>query len=332
MGDFGAAAVLITLGAILGKHSLMQLWILATLEIIFYGLNEAICIVKLGAVDIGGSMFIHTFGAYFGLAASYFFENRKAIEDKTERCGGGYTAQYVSMIGTLFLFMYWPSFNGALAADFAKQRVVVNTVLAITSSAIAAFSISRLFLQRLDMEVVLNATLAGGVAIGCSADLVVAGGTAMILGTIAGCISAIGFLKLGPFLKEKINLHDTCGVHNLHGMPGILGGIYGAVTASLADSSFANRSTLEATFPKMAEGRTTSEQGWYQLAALGVTIGIAISSGALSGFIANKVHKVEYHFDDKEHFQHADYDKKECYVKETEMHPVAPDSARANQH
>jgi len=43
VGDFGAAAVLITFGAILGKCNIMQLWLLATLEIIFYGLNEAIC-------------------------------------------------------------------------------------------------------------------------------------------------------------------------------------------------------------------------------------------------------------------------------------------------
>lgn len=73
VGDFGAGAVLITFGAILGKCSLAQLWILATLEIVFYGLNEAICAGKLGAVDMGGSMYVHTFGAYFGLAAAYFF-------------------------------------------------------------------------------------------------------------------------------------------------------------------------------------------------------------------------------------------------------------------
>jgi ammonium transporter Rh len=43
IGDFGAGAVLITFGAVLGKVSLAQLWTLATIEIIFYGLNEAIC-------------------------------------------------------------------------------------------------------------------------------------------------------------------------------------------------------------------------------------------------------------------------------------------------
>jgi len=118
VGDFGAGCVLITMGAVLGKHSLQQLWLLATLEIIFYGLNETICAGKLGAVDMGGSMYVHTFGAYFGLAASYFFDNKKAIKNENDLCEGGYNSQLIAMLGTLFLFMFWPSFNGALAADF----------------------------------------------------------------------------------------------------------------------------------------------------------------------------------------------------------------------
>jgi ammonium transporter Rh len=96
---------------------------LATFEIIFYGLNEAICAGLFMAVDMGGSMYVHTFGAYFGLSASYFFST-KAVKEMEElakkdhsknKAEGGYTSQYVAMVGTLFLWMYWPSFNGALA-------------------------------------------------------------------------------------------------------------------------------------------------------------------------------------------------------------------------
>jgi len=72
-GDFGAGSCMIAFGAILGKCTLLELWILLTMQCFLYGLNEAIGIVLLGAVDAGGSMYIHTFGAYYGLAATYFY-------------------------------------------------------------------------------------------------------------------------------------------------------------------------------------------------------------------------------------------------------------------
>lgn len=92
LGDFCAAACMITFGAVLGKADLFQLWLLITIECIFYGLNEAIGMEIFYAADAGGSMFIHTFGAYFGLAATYFFQATKAIKEHDEKCGGGYNS------------------------------------------------------------------------------------------------------------------------------------------------------------------------------------------------------------------------------------------------
>jgi len=136
----------------------------------------------------------------------------------------------------------------------------VNTVLAISASGITSCGVSRLILQRLDMEVVLNATLAGGVAIGTSSDLTVTGGTAMAIGALSGIVSALGFLKLNEFLQRKINLHDTCGVHNLHGIPGIMGAIFGAISVSASEDAFNSQTEIESTFSNVKDGETVSYQ------------------------------------------------------------------------
>ena len=94
------------------------------------------------------------------------------------------------MIGTLFLWLFWPSFNSAVAVDEGQTRAIVNTLLSISSSCIATFFISSIVGKgRLNMvyiyfsiyfSIILyylykvhiqNATLAGGVAVGTVADM-----------------------------------------------------------------------------------------------------------------------------------------------------------------
>lgn len=159
------------------------------------------------------------------------------------------------------------------------------------------------------MEVVLNATLAGGVSVGSASDLVVTASIAMTIGCLAGIISAIGFIKIGPALQKSLKLYDTCGVHNLHGLPGVLGGVIGSISAACADVQLDNDNVLKQTFPAIAAGRTVQEQGWYQLAALGCTLAIAIIGGLICGAIASKVDWVNYPFTDNEHWEEdIDYD------------------------
>jgi ammonium transporter Rh len=97
------------------------------------------------------------------------------------------------MIGSIFLWMYWPSFNSALTTGSIQQRVIVNTVLAISGSALGSAFTARTMLGKLEMELILNATLAGGVAIGSTSDLIATPWMALMIGYCGGVLSVIGF-------------------------------------------------------------------------------------------------------------------------------------------
>jgi ammonium transporter Rh len=295
-GDFAAGAVLITFGALLGKTSLLQMSIITICELIFYAINESIGVIKYEAVDMGGSMYVHTFGAYFGLAVSYILTNREKA--KSEKNSANHVSDTFAMIGTIFLWMYWPSFNGALADGNSQHRVVINTVLSLTNSCIVAFIFSKMLRphHKFDMVDIQNATLAGGVAVGSSADLVIAPWGALLIGMISGIISVIGYVFLQPKLEE-FGIFDTCGVHNLHGMPGIIGGFGGFISASLASESLYG-DNIGSIFPARGNGRSAMSQGLYQLAALFTTLGISIAGGLITGFIAKNFDEPEEFFDD----------------------------------
>ena len=55
-------------------------------------------------------------------------------------------------------------------------------------------------------------------------------GLAILTGTIAGVVSTYGFSYLTPALKRR-GLTDTCGIANLHLIPGLIGGLVGTFAA-----------------------------------------------------------------------------------------------------
>jgi len=285
-GDFAAGAVLISTGAVLGRATWTQLIWMAFFELIFYSINEYIGAIDFEAVDMGGSMFVHTFGAYFGLAFSWVLGPPTEEEEEKGDESSVYHSDMFAMIGTIFLWMYWPSFNGALAGNeyHQQERVVINTVLSLTCSCIGGFFWSHYYCGKLDMVHIQNASLAGGVAIGSSSDLVVGAWGAIVTGLVAGFVSVTGYVYLTPYFNKK-GFFDTCGVNNLHGMPGIVGAIGGAISAASADSEKYGQH-IGAIFPARADGaRSASDQGWYQAAALAVTLGMSLGGGLITGFI-----------------------------------------------
>uniref|UniRef100_A0A4W5P5S5 Ammonium transporter Rh type A n=1 Tax=Hucho hucho TaxID=62062 RepID=A0A4W5P5S5_9TELE len=264
--DFSTATVLISFGAVLGKTSPVQLLIMTILEITIFGINEHLVAEILEANDVGASMIIHAFGAYFGLAVARMLY-RPALRNDHENDGSVYHSDLFAMIGTVFLWMFWPSFNSAIAAPGTDQLMAVtNTYFSLAACVLSAYAVSSLVEHKgkLDMVHIQNATLAGGVAVGTCADMNIGPFGAMIIGFVAGIVSTLGFKFLTPILASNLGIQDTCGVHNLHGMPGILGGIAGIVAVALGKKN-----------------GSAAMQG----AALASSLGFALVGGTITGLI-----------------------------------------------
>lgn len=106
---------MVTLSAVLGKLSPLQYLVMAFIEVIFISSNEYIGTYEFGAIDFvsqfkrvnsntsqGGSMFIHTFGCYFGLALSWILFVRSKPTDPFHHPHNytSYNSDTFAMIGT----------------------------------------------------------------------------------------------------------------------------------------------------------------------------------------------------------------------------------------
>ncbi|CAM9821081.1 unnamed protein product, partial [Heterosigma akashiwo] len=287
-GLFGAGAVMISFGAVLGKASPTQLCIMTMLEAVFFALEGYICFTKLEMTDTGGSLAVHAFGAYFGLACSLMMSNNKdKTEDDHPENAGSYVSDMFAMIGTIFLWILWPSFNGALAGPGAQLRVLLNTLLALNASSVCGFVFSRLFTEntrgnRFQMVHIQNATLAGGVMMGSSCDLINSPAAALSVGVVASLVCTLGYEYATPKLNRAIGLNDTMGVNNLHGMPGLLAAVISAfVLLGLSEDGAVCGGDCEAAF----HGRSQRGQAGYQMLALLVTLGLALGGGAFTGAV-----------------------------------------------
>merc|ERR1719318_252513 len=106
----------------------MQLLPITILILPFFFLNMYVSFMYLKTADIGGGMMLHMFSAYFGLALCWVLQ--RPGKETHHRKGGKYRSNVVAMVGTLFLWVYWPSFNAALAGNL-QERVIGNSVLGL---------------------------------------------------------------------------------------------------------------------------------------------------------------------------------------------------------
>jgi len=289
-GDFAVAAFLISFGGLIGKVNPAQLVVLVVLESLFYNANTQLLMFKwLEVADAGGSIVIHMFGAYFGLAVAWVVGK----PSKMEKEGASPVSDVFAMIGTVFLWLYWPSFVAAWipAGSVEWDTALTNTVLALLGSCVSTFilsaALSGKILRPVDIQ---NATLAGGVSIGALANLNILPGGALLVGCAAGLLSTFGYAKVQPFLLEKLGLHDTCGIHNLHGMPSVFGGVLSIFAPLVVETGLAG-----------SPGKVGN-----QILAIVVCLVVSILTGLFTGFVMKALKDDAEGFNDQEFWEVAE--------------------------
>jgi ammonium transporter Rh len=262
LAEFAAASLLICAGAVLGRLKMNQYLLLGILFVPFYAFNEWIVLggglglITDKVVDTGGSIVIHAFGAIFGLGVAASMTTKKEYATPVE-CDE--TSDRYSLLGSMVLWVFWPSFCAALVAPAAVPTTAVNVILALCGSTLATYFATVKLRGKISAADIANATLAGGVAIGSTCDLA-APAAAFVIGILAGGISTFGFAVMQGKLTDLTKKVDTCGVLYLHGLPGIFGG-------------------LAALFV------VTGINNGAQLAGIVVTVLLAASTGLVSGKI-----------------------------------------------
>jgi len=276
--EFAVAAALIAMGAVLGRLRVFQYALLALLLVPAYLLNEWLVLdgglkVTKGFVDTAGSIIIHAFGAYFGIGMTLVL-TRAEQRSKPIECDE--TSDRFSMIGSMVLWLFWPSFCSAIVPLEEMPRTMMNTVLALSGATLSTFLLGTLLRKgKTSFGDMANAALAGGVAIGATCN-VVGPAVAFGIGALAGALCVLGYVFIQPALYERCKILDTCGVHNLHGMPGLLGGLIAILAV-----------------PGVAIP---------QLIGIGVTVALALGAGLLAGALIKVTGTPRLAYEDRAEF------------------------------
>lgn len=90
---------MISFGAVLGKASRLQLILMGIFEVVFFAFNETVLVHYLVVSDVGGSLVIHLFGCYFGLAVAFVLKRQSTTGEENSKEGPSTTSDMFSLIG-----------------------------------------------------------------------------------------------------------------------------------------------------------------------------------------------------------------------------------------
>ena len=180
---------------------------------------------EMGFQDFAGSTIFHSTGGWAALAGALVVGPRlgKFRSDGSVKSTPPSNVPIVTL-GVFILWLGWFGFNGGSqlalggAADaVAMSNVLVNTNLAAAAGVMAAISVSRPLLGRIDLLAGLNGAIAGLVSITAGPDIV-AHYWAVFIGMVGGVICVVAMKLL-----ETWKVDDVVGAIPAHLFVGVWG-------------------------------------------------------------------------------------------------------------
>jgi ammonium transporter len=173
---------------------------------------------ELGFVDFAGSTVVHSVGGWVALAAIVI------LGPRIGRFGPGAVpirADYLpfTTLGVFVLWVGWYGFNGGSRFGLEPDvpAIILNTTLAATFGGLVGMALTWRLDRRPDVVTIMNASLAGLVAITASADLMTPWKAAVIGGTAAVV------MRLVTHALERLRIDDAVGAVPVHLGAGIWG-------------------------------------------------------------------------------------------------------------
>ncbi|MFN4149163.1 MAG: ammonium transporter [Rhodocyclaceae bacterium] len=178
--------------------------------------------------DFAGSVVVHAFGGWIGLAAVLMLGARRGRYHKDGGIAGVHPPSSIPFLalGAWILIVGWFGFNVMSAQTLEKVSglVAMNSLMAMVGGTLVA-----LVVGRNDPGFVHNGPLAGLVAVCAGSDLMHPLG-ALATGSIAGGL----FVLMFTMTQNRWKIDDVLGVWPLHGLCGAWGGIAAGIFGSQA--------------------------------------------------------------------------------------------------
>ena len=182
--------------------------------------NDNGWLAQLGFVDFAGSTTVHGVGALVSLATLITIGPRQGRFERTGKVNKiqGTNLPF-AVLGALLLWIGWLGFNGGGTFAFSDRvaGIILNTILAGIGGMLAAMLYSHWRYGRIEVEELINGSIAGLVAITACCNFVTTP-----LAVVIGATGAMVAQLVSQYLK-KWRIDDAVDAVAIHGGAGIWG-------------------------------------------------------------------------------------------------------------